>query len=160
MKRIIGIVVAAAVAVMHVTTVDAKGANLEDVVGKLIISSTGSSLGNMLLSVGVVTKSRNTVELQFISIPVAWSSRDVTPISDSNGSDKINDVTRVMINCRDKRYTPKPAEENAYSWKEYLAGQKYVWGDYSKEDLLSNVRQDEKSSMTRLFGAACAYTAG
>jgi Ni/Co efflux regulator RcnB len=160
MKKIIGILVAATVSAMSLAAADAKEANLEDVVGKLILSSSGSSLGNMLLSVGVVTKGRSTVELQFISMALAWSSRDVTPITDSNETGKINDITRVMINCRDKRYTPQPAEENSYSRKEYLAGKKYAWGDYSKEDLLSNVRQDQKSSMTKLFADACAYTGG
>lgn len=158
MKKIIGTMVAAAIAVMSLGAADAKESNLEDVVGKLILSSSGSSSGDMLLSVGVVAKSRNTVELQFISMPLVWSSKDVTPLKDSNGSRAVNDIVRVMVNCAVKRYTPQPAEENAYSWKEYLAGQKYAWGDYSKEDLLSGVRQDQKSSMTKLFGDACAYT--
>lgn len=159
MKKIIEIMIATAITVISQGTVNAKQINLEDVVGKQILSSAGSDSGNLLLSVGVVTKSRNTVELQFISMDQVWSSRDITPITDSNGLSNINNIIRVMINCRDKRYTPQPAKEDAYSWKEYFAGQKYAWGDYSKGDLLASVRQDQKSKMTKLFDDACAYTA-
>ncbi|MVW80118.1 hypothetical protein [Bordetella sp. 02P26C-1] len=141
--------------------VHAKETNLNDVLGKLIFWSAGSTSGSAYLSAGVVTKSRNTVELHLIPLDVFWSSTDVTPFDESGELIKDPNVKTVMINCRDKRYSTYPDLEaqNTYSHNQYLSGRKYAWGDYKNQELLMNVGQEEEDKMTELFDQACTYTA-
>lgn len=140
-------------------TVYAKTVRLEDVIGKLIFWSSASSMDDAYLSSGIVTKSRNTVELLLISMTIPRSSTDVTPLYDADDPNKIEYMKKIMIHCRDRRYAPYPQKEDAYSFKEYLAGKKYSWGDYSSHELISNTNQDEKNKMTQLFSDTCSYTA-
>jgi len=128
---------------------------VDDVLGKLIISSAGSLAGGAYLSVGVETKGRNTIELHFVSFDLVWMTPDASAF---NQDRKIKDTYSVMIHCRNKRYSTYPVAGDQISWSEYLSGNKYAWGDYSAGDLITNVRQEEKDKMSKLFQNACAYT--
>lgn len=136
--------------------VAAGNVGMQEVLGELILNSVGSSVGGAYLSVGVETKGRNIVELHFVSIEVAWSSPSITAFSHDR---KIESTYSVMVHCRDQRYSPYPDSGGTQiAWNDYLAGRKYAWGDYSANDFIYDVRQEEKEKMTTLFKNACAYT--
>lgn len=128
----------------------------EDVLGKFIFYSAGSTVGDAYISVGVETKGRNVIEVHFVSVSVAWVTSDATAF---NKDREISDTFSVMIHCRENRYSPLPTiNQTQIAWNEYLSGKKYAWNDYSAADFMYGVRQEEKDKMTDLFKRACTYT--
>jgi hypothetical protein len=129
--------------------------SFNDVIGQSIINSSGSSGGSFLMSVSVAVQSRNTVEVKFLQAMIDWSSLDISAL-ETGGS--LGNVVKIMINCKDKSYTPGEfATKDAYSIRDYKAGRAYKWGKYETGEVIMGSNQGPL--LTKYFEKVCAYTA-
>lgn len=143
------------IAFTFVTPVIAKDIGMNDILGKLIIFSSGSTERTAYLSVGFEVKERNTIELHFVMVDFSRGSINFTAFN----KDREITTSSVIVHCRDQRYSPYSTGPSTPEWLEYLAGKKYVWGDYSAGDLIDTmVYQEAKDEMTTLFKNVCTYT--
>jgi len=140
------------------TTTASFAHSYEDIIGKTFINSSGSSEGGFLMSVSVKVMGRNTVAIGFITGSIYWSETDISVLGENSTPPAL---THVMLNCKSKTFStwPEPEKENAYTMREYDAGSKYKWGNYSAQDLMYNVSDDHKKSLTKFFQTVCEYTA-
>lgn len=129
----------------------------QDVIGKTFLSDSGSGVGSFLTSVSVKVTGRNTVLVEFLEASIIWRMVDVSAIEDKS---KPPFIKPLMINCKNMMYatSPESGKENAISVREFAAGNKYKWGDYSAQDLLGNVGDDTKKSLGIFFKTVCEYT--
>lgn len=126
-----------------------------DVLGKTFITDAGSSSGSFIMSVSVNTKSRSTVEVKFVENSISWSGGNVSAIESDL---KVENLISVMINCRDKTYSPGIfAKRDAYEFRTYQAGSAYKWGAYNTGEIINNSKAG--SALTQYFQTACAYSA-
>ncbi len=135
------------------------GANAQvgysDVLGKTFITGAGSTSGFFIMSVGVSTQTRSTVEVTFLENSISWFRGDVSAI-DANF--KPESLISLMINCRDKTYTPGIfAKGDAYSVRTYRSGSRYKWGDYKAGDVIGN--SNDGPAFTKYLQTACNYAA-
>lgn len=126
----------------------------EDVLGKVFINSGGSCCGTFLMSASVKATGRNTVEMGFFVGGLAWSDVNISAIADHG---QAQETAFVMLNCKYKTYSIQAEAKDGYSQKEYLAGSKYKWGDYSSGELM-NVSKDYQVPLTKFFKTVCDYT--
>lgn len=129
--------------------------SFDDVIGQSVINSAGSSMGSFLMSVSVSVKGRNTVEVKFVQAMIGWSSVDVSALEPD---DSLGQVVKIMINCKDKTYTPGEfATKDAYSVRDYKSGRAYKWGKYETGEVIMGSNQGPL--LTKYFEKVCAYTA-
>lgn len=128
---------------------------LVDVIGKLFVTDSGSSITNYLMSASIKTVSRQNIEIGFLYAAVAHVSTDVQFFQD----DIKNSVSFVMVNCKEQMYAPYPTDATNVSFKIYQEGKIYKWGDYENGKLfhISNY-DDGYSKLTNFFKKACQYT--
>jgi hypothetical protein len=136
------------------STASCAAVNYSEVLGQTIITSAGSSGGTFIMSVGVSVKSMKTVEVKFLSSSISWSGADISAIE---ANEKVINPISVMINCKDKTYTPDAYAKDGYSEREYRAGSAYKWGNYDKGEIISG--SNDGPSLTKYFKTVCAYSA-
>lgn len=108
------------------------------------------------MSVSVKVEGRNTVSVGFVSGGITWSEPDIAAVESRT---EPTPVQYAMLNCKNKTYSPTPKVEDGYAYKEFRAGTKYKWGNYSGGELLSDGVTDEHKSLTRYFSTVCQYSA-
>lgn len=129
--------------------------SFDDVIGQSIINSSGSSGGSFIMSVGVEVKGRNTVEVKFLQATIGWSGPNVSALEHD---DTLGEISKVMINCRDKTYTPGVfSTKDAYSKRDYASGRAYKWGKYETGEIIMSSNQGPL--LTEYFKKVCAYSA-
>lgn len=107
------------------------------------------------MSVSVKVEGRNAVSIGFVSGGITWSEPDIAAVESRK---EPTPVEYVMLNCKNKTYSPTPKVQDGYTFKEFRAGNKYKWGDYTGGEILSDGLTDEHKSLTRFFSTACKYT--
>ena len=133
----------------------------QDALGRVFIDDgSGSQMGRYMMSVSVKVESRSTVSVGFIHGDMVWNDPTVPASAESLQELK---VSYVMLNCKEKRYSTYPVNENAATFRVYKSGTDFKWGDYGKFDeptskLVMNVADQYKAELTRYFKVVCDYT--
>lgn len=128
--------------------------SFEQVIGQSFISSAGSSGGSFLMSVSVKIQTQNIVRVGFVENGIDWGSADVAAIEESSNS---TDIEYIVINCKNKSYSTKPKEDDAYAHKAFTSGSMYQWGTFPTRAMLSNLAPKTEASLTKYFQNVCAY---
>lgn len=137
-------------------SVSAENDARDNIIGRTIFMDLGgNSSGGAYVSLGVVEKGRNLVELHFGMMTVSWHSPSRTLFNEER---KVTDTFSIMVNCKLKKYSPYPTGDiSRVSEKYYYAGSDYDWTDFSSGDVIMD-NKDSMKEMHKLFGDACAST--
>jgi hypothetical protein len=126
-----------------------------DVIGKTFISGAGSTSGDFIMSVGITTLTRSTVEVTFVRSDISWFRSDIEVLTKTF---KVEDLITVMINCREKTYSPGSfLNGDAIAVRTYRFGNAFKWGNYKTGEVIGNT--NDGPALSRYFQTACNYAA-
>lgn len=121
----------------------------------VISYGAGSSLVSYILVASVKAKTRQKVELGYLTTSKAYIEPGFSLASDSDRN--TIHVEYLMLNCDEHTYSPEDLEGGNTAYKRYHHADIYKWGDYKDIFYVSPDNSEKNEEITKMFEDVCAY---